>query len=118
MVERDDDRTDPPDPRRAVRAQLSLIVRLVRWIVLGSLVGVLAGLASAVFLTALTWATETFDEHGGLLYLLPLGGLAIGAAYHYGGGRSVEGNNLIIDEIHQPRAWVPRRMAPMILIGT
>ncbi len=94
------------------------VSHLLRWVVLGSLVGVLAGISSAVFLTALTWATETFDEHGRLLYLLPLAGLAIGCAYHYGGGRSVEGNNLILDEIHEPKAWVPRRMAPMVLIGT
>lgn len=99
-------------------AQVAAAGQLLRWVVLGSLVGVLGGVSSAVFLTALAWATETFDEHAWLLYLLPAGGLAIGLAYHYGGGRSVEGNNVIIEEIHEPRAWVPRRMAPMVLIGT
>lgn len=101
-----------------LRERLSLVVHLLRWVVLGSLVGVLGGAASAVFLVALSWATDTFDDHGWLLYLLPLAGLAIGLAYHYGGGRAVEGNNLIIDEIHEPQAWVPRRMAPMVLVGT
>lgn len=99
-------------------AQATSAVQLLRWVVMGSLVGVLGGLSSAAFLTALEWATESFDRNGWLLYLLPLGGLAIGLAYHYGGGRSVEGNNLIIEEIHEPRAWVPRRMAPMVLVGT
>jgi H+/Cl- antiporter ClcA len=98
--------------------QLALLGHLLRWVVLGSLVGVLAGVASAVFLIALEWATEAFDDHGWLLYLLPVAGLAIGLVYHYGGGRAVEGNNLIIDEIHEPQAWVPRRMAPMVLVGT
>ncbi|MEI2699609.1 MAG: chloride channel protein [Microthrixaceae bacterium] len=43
---------------------------------------------------------------------------AIGLAYHYGGGRSDEGNNLILAEIHDPRDWIPGRMAPMVLVGT
>ncbi|UDY34062.1 voltage-gated chloride channel family protein [Dermatobacter hominis] len=120
--------TDPPErpasrrpvlrPVEALRPQAAFAIDLLRWVALGLLVGVLAGGAAAVFLASLRWATETFDEHGGLLWFLPLAGLAIGLAYHYGGGRSVEGGNLILDEIHDPTDWVPRRMAPMILIGT
>ena len=34
-------------------------------------------------------------------------------------GRSVEGgNNLIVDQIHEPGGGVPSRMAPLVLIGT
>lgn len=95
-----------------------LVRHLLRWVLLGALVGVLAGLSSAVFLVSLDWATEAFDTHPNLLYALPLGGLLIGCAYHYGGGRSVEGNNLVLDEIHEPTEWVPRRMAPMVFVGT
>ena len=95
-----------------------LLVRQTRLAGLGALSGVLAGLASSVFLVTLAWATTAFDTRAWLLYLLPLGGLAVGLAYHYGGGRSVEGNNLVLDEIHEPTDWVPRRMAPMVLVGT
>ncbi len=94
------------------------VVYLVKWIVLGAIVGVLAGVASAVFLKALDWATRTREAHGWLLFVLPLAGFVVGLAYHYGGGRSSEGNNLILDEIHEPKAWVPRRMAPLIFVGT
>jgi H+/Cl- antiporter ClcA len=38
--------------------------------------------------------------------------------YHFYGKSANGGNNLLIDEIHQPGAGVPRRMAPLILIGT
>jgi len=96
----------------------AVVRRLVRWVVLGTGVGVLAGLSSAAFLWSLDWATTSFDTHPGLLWGLPVAGLAIGLAYHYGGGRAVEGNTLIIDEIHEPTAWVPRRMAPLVFIGT
>ena len=95
-----------------------LVAHLLRWIVLGAVVGVLAGLSSAAFLQTLTWATNLRLDHGWLLFLLPVGGLVVGLAYHHVGGRSGGGNSLIIDEIHDPTAWVPRRMAPLVFIGT
>ncbi|HQV56419.1 MAG TPA: chloride channel protein, partial [Ilumatobacteraceae bacterium] len=57
-------------------------------------------------------------EHGWLLYVLPVGGLLTGLTYQLIGGRSAGGNSLIIDEIHQPSAWVPRRMAPLVFAGS
>jgi H+/Cl- antiporter ClcA len=94
------------------------IIHLLRWVVLGAIVGVLAGLSSAAFLEALDWATDTRLDHPNLLYLLPVGGLIIGIIYLYLGGRSAGGNSLIIEEIHEPTAWVPRRMAPLVFGGT
>ena len=95
-----------------------LLHRTVLGVVVGALVGVLAGLSSAAFLQTLTWATDARVDHGWLLYLLPFAGLAVGLAYHYGGGRAAGGNVLILDEIHAPTAWVPRRMAPLVFGGT
>ena len=110
----------PSSVQRAVdvREQALLIVHLVRWIVLGSVVGVLAGLSSGAFLGALSWATNVRTANGWLLYLLPVAGLAVGLVYHYIGGRAGGGNTLIIEEIHEPAAWVPRRMAPLVFGGT
>jgi H+/Cl- antiporter ClcA len=87
-------------------------------VALGIGVGILAGLSSALFLKLLEWSTRSFAEHGWLLWLLPLGGLAMGCLYHYTGGRSIEGNVLIIDEVHEPRTGIPRRMAPLVLLAT
>jgi len=61
--------------------QVGIAVHLLRWIVLGAAVGVLAGLSSAAFLEVLNWATRTRLEHGWLLYLLPAAGLVVGLAY-------------------------------------
>lgn len=98
--------------------QLVMLGYLLRWLSLGSLVGMLAGLGSAVLLLALDWATDTRTAHPWMLWFLPVAGLAVGLLYHYT-GRSVEGgNNLLIDEIHDPKRVVPKRMAPLILLGT
>ena len=103
---------------RFTLAQLRLLPVFGRWLLLASLVGVLGGLASALLIVALDWATNTRTAHPWLLWLLPVAGLAVGSFYHRL-GQSVEGgNNLLIDEIHDPQRVVPRRMAPSILITT
>lgn len=101
-----------------VGEQVDLLGFLAKWVVLGMVVGVLAGLSGAAFLVTLEWATDTRESNPLLLWLLPIAGLLVGMAYHYGGGRAASGNNLIIDEIHEPKAWIPRRMAPLIYGGT
>lgn len=104
-----------------MKRQKSLLLFLkyyVKWIALSALVGALCGVASGVFLAVLEEATQTRNEHSWLLYLLPFGGLLVGGAYHRF-GRGVEaGNNLIIDEFHDPQNVVPIRMAPLVLCGT
>lgn len=98
--------------------QVALGAHLVRWIVLGAVSGVLAGVSSFVFLEGLDRVTEFRLSHTWLLWLLPAAGLVIGLAYHYLGGRAGQGNALLIDEIHEPTEWVPKRMAPLVLLGT
>jgi H+/Cl- antiporter ClcA len=89
-----------------------------RMAVLGGGVGVLAGVSSAAFLATLTWATDTREAHGWLLFLLPVAGLVIGVVYLHLAGTAAAGNDLIIDEIHTPAAWIPRRMAPLVYGAT
>jgi H+/Cl- antiporter ClcA len=103
---------------RVGREQLALVVYLLRWIALGIVVGVLAGTSSWVFLEGLDAVTRFRIEHDWIIWFLPIGGLLIGLGYHYLGGRSGEGNALLIDQIHEPTEWVPRRMALLVLVGT
>jgi H+/Cl- antiporter ClcA len=101
-----------------LREQADLFGHLLKWIALGTLVGVLAGLSSAGFLFTLEHVTEFRVDHPWLLWLLPVAGLLVGLAYHYLGGTAGAGNNLIIDEIHEPRTWIPKRMAVLVYLGT
>ena len=76
------------------------------------------GSASAFFLWSLDALTRVRFDRPWLLWFLPVAGLAVGWLYQRHGKSSDGGNNLLIDEIHQPGAGVPRRMAPLILLGT
>ncbi|MGK5023518.1 voltage-gated chloride channel family protein [Janthinobacterium sp. RB2R34] len=98
--------------------QIELLPHLGKWLLLSGTVAALAGTASAFFLFALDWATATRLTHRWLLWLLPVAGFAVGWLY-LRFGQSVEaGNNLLIDEIHDPRKMIPLRMAPLVLGGT
>lgn len=105
-----------PDHRRSPTGNVAL--ELLRRAGLGAASGLLAGLACWAFLTVLDQATELRLQHGWLLGLLPLAGLAVGVSYHFLGGEAGRGNALLIEQIHEPTAWVPRRMAPLVAVGT
>lgn len=98
--------------------QIDLLPYVVKWIVLATAVAALAGSASAFFLIALDWATDTRNAHRWLIWLLPFAGFAVGWLYLKFGQQVEAGNNLLIDEIHDPRKVVPLRMAPLVLGGT
>jgi H+/Cl- antiporter ClcA len=98
--------------------QLALLRYLGKWTALAVLVAVLGGSASALFLFALDWATAWREARPWLVWLLPLAGFAVGWIYLKTGSAVEAGNNLLIDEIHDPRKVVPLRMAPLVLFGT
>lgn len=79
--------------------------------------GALTGVISFAFLRALTWATDTRVAHGSLLFLLPVAGLLVAAAYHYLGGRAKGGTPYVIEQAHTFTHGVPARMAPLIFGG-
>ncbi|MEH2093744.1 voltage-gated chloride channel family protein [Nostoc sp.] len=91
---------------------------LIKWLPISIVVGILAGTASAALLASLEWATDWRESHRWIIALLPLGGFLSGWIYHQF-GRTVEaGNNLLLEEIHNPKSVIPFRMAPLVLLGT
>lgn len=96
----------------------ALASHLFKWTAVAILVAVLAGSASAFFLFALDWATRTREAHRWLMWGLPFAGFAVGWVYLKLGRQVEAGNNLLIDEIHDPKHVVPLRMAPLVLVST
>jgi H+/Cl- antiporter ClcA len=98
--------------------QISLLNYLIRWTLISIPVAVVIGSMVALFLWLLNWAIHFRFGHTWLLYLLPAAGVVIHLLYKWYGQSAERGNNLIIDEIHEPGAGVPKRMAPLILVTT
>ncbi|MDB6118629.1 MAG: clcB, partial [Verrucomicrobiaceae bacterium] len=97
---------------------LRSIVLKLRWIIALVAMAAAVGSAVALFLWSLDAVTHLRFEHPWLLFLLPLAGIAVGAMYHWLGKEAEGGNNLLIDQIHEPGGGVPLRMAPLILVST
>jgi H+/Cl- antiporter ClcA len=93
-------------------------MKLARRIFLSSASGAIAGSAATVFLYLLDFATKCRQAHPEIIWLLPLAGLLIGWIFHQFGRDILPGNNLVLDEIHDPKKVIPARMSVFILFGT
>lgn len=98
--------------------QLSVLFFSLKWLLIASCVGICSGSASALFLFLLDLATNWRESNTWIIYLLPLGGFLVGAIYHYFGESILKGNNLLLEEIHEPKKTIPLKMFPLILIST
>lgn len=105
-----------------IQQQKSEVKKIVRsaasWALLTVLLTGITGSAVALFLWLLDEVTKFRWQHGWLLYLLPVAGMIIHFLYRLWGKSAERGNNLVIDEIHEPGGGVPLRMAPLIFVTT
>lgn len=97
---------------------ISIFRQLVKWSIIVIPISIAIGSMVAFFLWILNLAIHYRFEHTYLLYLLPIAGILIHFLYQSVGKSSEKGNNLIMDEIHQPGGGVPKRMAPIVLFAT
>lgn len=98
--------------------QFQIAVHLIRWTILVLPLAVAVGAMVALFLWLLELATHTRWENMWLILLLPLAGIFIFLLYRLWGKNAEAGNNLIMDEIHQPGGGVPFSMAPLVFTTT
>jgi len=99
----------------SLRERIWLTLKWLAWV---APLAIVTGGASAFFAWSLDRATAARFEHPWLLYLLPLGGVLSVWLYQRFGKTSDGGNNLILEQIHEPGGGVPRRMAPLVLFAT
>lgn len=91
---------------------------LAKWIAIVVPMAMAVGSLVALFLWSLDRATELRFEFPWLIYGMPVAGFAMVWAYQKFGKSAEGGNNLIVDQIHEPGGGVPLRMAPFILVTT
>jgi H+/Cl- antiporter ClcA len=104
--------------KHATTEQFQVLLDLLRWIPLASAAGVMGGSASALLLVSLAFATDVREAHRWIILLLAPAGLLVGLLYRHFGSSVEAGTNLILEEVHDPKAVIPLRMTPLILLGT
>lgn len=95
-----------------------VVAHLLQWTLLVIPLAIFSGCLVALFLWSLDKVTHIRWASPWLLYLLPLAGVVIYFMYEKAGKNAARGNNLLMDEIHEPGGGVPARMAPLVLITT
>ncbi|MBQ2924848.1 MAG: chloride channel protein, partial [Anaerotignum sp.] len=83
----------------------------------GIAIGGFVGLVGVAFHLLLEWATEFRMETPWLLWLLPLGGLAIVLAYRFAGMEKDRGTNFILVAVRSNEP-VTIKTAPLIFFST
>lgn len=105
-------------PLKKIPSAYFILRHLLKWTLYITPLAVATGSLVALFLWLMEKATQFRFLHPWILFLLPVSGVVIYFLYRFAGKNAVAGNNLIIDEIHEPGGGVPFRMAPLVLAGT
>ena len=93
------------------------LIHFVMWGCGGLCIGFVIGLVGIAFHLSLEWATEFRTENPWLLWLLPIGGLAIVLAYRLAGMEKDRGTNFILVAVRSNEA-VTLKTAPLIFFST
>lgn len=87
------------------------------WVIAACGIGLVMGLVGSGFHLTLDWTGRARQACSWLMYLLPFGGIAIAAMYHFFGKNRDQGTDGVLESIMEgkPMSW---RTAPMIFLAT
>lgn len=102
---------------RQISEELNHLRLFGKWLFLAAAVGIGVGGIAVLFYHCLRLVSTYRMEHPSIVFLLPLGGLAIVALYRFSGVRQSKGTNMVISSIRSDEQ-VPLKMAPLIFIAT
>ena len=102
---------------RSPRALFDHPLAFLRWLLFAAIIGVVAGGVSTAFYYAFLWATELRIAHPWLLWLLPVGGIAIVLLYRVCGMSRDRGTNFVLVAVRE-NAALPLRTAPLVFLST
>ena len=102
-----------------VSEQLTLFASIVKWSAYASIVGVLAGGGTALFLMLLSKSTAFAAATPNYQFFLPLFLLASSALVRYlAPGAAGHGTEKVIEAVHQNMGRIPFRVVPVKLVAT
>lgn len=102
---------------RHIRPLIQNTAVTAKWVVFGILTGVAVGLVSSAFYFVLSFVNIIREQNDWIIFLLPIGGLAIIGLYRIMKNENDGGTNLVISAVHSGDR-IPLRMTPSIFIST
>ena len=102
--------------RREARSAAETMLTFFKWIAIALVTGAVGGGVGSMFHVSVQWAAQLRGLYPWMLWLLPVGGLAIAGMYRLSRMEN-ENTNAIIDSIHFGDD-VPLLLVPCIYFGT
>ena len=93
------------------------IKKLIKWLIIGSIIGLFIGEISALFGKTLLYVNRVRVDHPQVVFGLPVAGLVIVLLYRAFKNTDDKGTNMVISSIHSSTD-IPFKMAPLIFIST
>ena len=106
-----------PQLSERARGHVQEGVTFVKWLLYSCLIGVVVGLVAVAFHLGIDLAAELRGEHPNIIWLLPLGGMAIVLLYRVCGMEKDRGTNLVLVAVRDAER-LKLRTAPLIFQST
>ncbi|MGI5978114.1 MAG: chloride channel protein [Oscillospiraceae bacterium] len=104
-------------PKKQVKRVTGEPLILLKWVLFACIIGLVVGAVSTGFYLSFEYVTGLRMRHGWLLWLLPLGGIAIVQLYRACGMEKDRGTNFVLMAVRENQA-LPLRTAPLVFIST
>ncbi len=93
------------------------VTTMLKWLVIGTGIGLFVGGISTLFGHALGWARNVRTEYPVVIFGLPVAGMLIIFLYRFFKNTNDSGTNMVISSIHSSTD-IPLKMAPLIFVST
>lgn len=100
---------------RKLKSSSNYIRIFIKWALISTVVGTIGGLIGTAFHESVDYVTKVRESNSWLIFLLPMGGLAIVGLYKL--CRLNAGTNRVIESVQSGKK-VPILMAPLIFVST
>ena len=100
---------------RKFKSSSNYIRIFIKWALISTVVGAIGGLIGTAFHESVDYVTKVRESNSWLIFLLPMGGLAIVGLYKL--CRLNAGTNRVIESVRSGKK-VPILMAPLIFVST
>lgn len=105
--------------RKSLTEESILLISILKWFIVASLIGVVVGFSTFLFLTLLKWSTTRVGEHSYYFFLLPLA-LALSSYITKYLAPEAEGHGTekVIEAIHRHDSHIKAIVVPIKLVTT
>ena len=105
--------------KKSITEESILLVSIFKWFIVASLIGVVVGISTTIFLRTLEWSASRLGEHPQYFLLLPLA-LALSSYITKYLAPEAEGHGTekVIESVHRHNGYIKAIVVPIKLVTT